>query len=36
MTFYEETYGQNELNLWAWTMYMLVYKHIENDNTANY
>ena len=22
MTFYEENYGQNELNLWAWKMYM--------------
>ena len=35
MTFYEENYGQNELNCRRETVHMLVYKHVENDHTVN-
>ena len=36
MTFEVENEGQNGLHLIAWTMYLLVNKHVENDNTANH
>ena len=34
--FLQKTTVKMSWNLWAWTMYMLVYKHVENDNTANH